>query len=269
MDIIEAPFFIQSGKFSVFLAREAEDIDSAQRLRHDVFYKEMGASETATLVKGRDVDRFDDFAENLIVKDRERNLVVGTYRLLRRASAARCGSFYTEQEFDISPLKIVNGEILEVSRSCVAKDYRIQTVIGLLWRGLAEYILHYDVLYLFGCGSFHGTDLSEMEHGLSYLYYNNLSPESCRTRTLEQYFEPLRRLPKDKVDLRKAAQQIPALIRGYTRLGGGVGDGIFIDQEFNTVDVCVVVDSNCIKPKFAHHYNTLTEQTGRFPLRAG
>ena len=269
MDILKMPFFIQSGKFVVFLAQEPQDIEAAQRLRYDVFYKEMGASETATLVKGRDVDRFDDYAENLVVKDQERNVVVGTYRLLRRSGASQCGSFYTEQEFDITPLKTVDGEILEVSRSCVAKDYRIQAVIGLLWRGLAEYILHYDVVYLFGCASFHGTDLSEMEHGLSYLYYNNLSPESCRTRTLEQYFEPLRRLPKDKVDLRKASQQIPALIRGYTRLGGGVGDGIFIDYEFNTVDVCVVVDSNCIKPKFAQHYNALSEQAGRFPLRVG
>ena len=32
---------------------------------------------------------------------------------------------------------------------------------------------------------------------------------------------------------------LPALMKGYMRLGGFVGDGAFIDYEFNTVDVCL------------------------------
>jgi|TARA_B110000285_G_C14958604_1_gene530471 putative hemolysin len=35
---------------------------------------------------------------------------------------------------------------------------------------------------------------------------------------------------------------MPALIKAYLRLGGGVADGAFIDQNFNTTDVCMVLD---------------------------
>ena len=35
---------------------------------------------------------------------------------------------------------------------------------------------------------------------------------------------------------------MPALIKAYLRLGGGVGDGAFIDSNFNTTDICMVLD---------------------------
>ncbi|TGW15455.1 GNAT family N-acetyltransferase [bacterium NHP-B] len=268
MDTAHLPFFIQFGKFRVYLASRAEDIEGAQKLRYDVFYKEMGANESASLARGRDEDSFDAFVEHLVVQDKDKNKIVGTYRLLRREGARKHGSFYTQGEFDVTSLLAMPGEILEVSRSCVDRAYRTQSVMGLLWRGLAEYILHYDVQYLFGCGSFHGTDPAQVAHGLSYLYHHHLLPESYRTRTLPQYFKPLVHMPKEAVDTKKALADIPPLLRGYTRIGGGVGDGIFIDEEFNTIDVCVVVDSNCLKPKFAQHFNAHSEQTSRFPLNA-
>ena len=37
-------------------------------------------------------------------------------------------------------------------------------------------------------------------------------------------------------------RQIPAVMKAYLRLGGGVGDGVFVDHAFNTTDVCMVVD---------------------------
>jgi putative hemolysin len=37
--------------------------------------------------------------------------------------------------------------------------------------------------------------------------------------------------------------QIPALIKAYLRLGGTVGDGAFVDHNFNTTDVCVMMDT--------------------------
>ena len=42
---------------------------------------------------------------------------------------------------------------------------------------------------------------------------------------------------------------IPALIKGYLRLGGFVGDGAFIDHPFNTTDVCLVLDTSRIDEK--------------------
>ncbi|MDT2075457.1 MAG: ornithine-acyl-ACP acyltransferase, partial [Planktomarina sp.] len=39
-----------------------------------------------------------------------------------------------------------------------------------------------------------------------------------------------------------ALRAMPALIKAYLRLGGGVGDGVYIDRAFNTTDVCLVLD---------------------------
>ena len=36
---------------------------------------------------------------------------------------------------------------------------------------------------------------------------------------------------------------MPALIKAYLRLGGFIGDGGFIDHAFNTIDVCLVLDT--------------------------
>lgn len=266
-DYADHPFYIRSNKFHVYIAQTEQDIKDAQRLRYEVFFNEMGAAENETLEKGLDVNSFDAFADHLVVTDVEQGRVVGTYRLLRREGAKKHGSFYTQGEFNIDVLVNQSGEILEVSRSCVDVNYRTQSVMRLLWRGLAEYILHYDVTYLFGCGSFHGTDLKKLAHPLSYLYYNHLLPKETCPRTLEDHYQSLQILPKDQVDEARALAEMPPLLRGYMRVGGGIGDGAFVDHAFNTVDVCVVVDSNCMTPRFAQHFNEHSEQESRFRIQ--
>jgi hypothetical protein len=44
------------------------------------------------------------------------------------------------------------------------------------------------------------------------------------------------------IDRVAAMAQMPALIRAYLRLGGYVGEGAYIDHEFNCIDVCLVMD---------------------------
>jgi hypothetical protein len=44
------------------------------------------------------------------------------------------------------------------------------------------------------------------------------------------------------------------LIKGYLRLGGFVGDGAVIDDQFNTTDVCVVVKTDLVTEKYSRHY---------------
>ena len=50
-------------------------------------------------------------------------------------------------------------------------------------------------------------------------------------------------IPAGSVDRLAAVKQIPALIKAYLRLGGYVGEGAYIDHDFNTIDVCVVLDT--------------------------
>lgn len=50
-------------------------------------------------------------------------------------------------------------------------------------------------------------------------------------------------VPEDQIDRRRAMLETPALIKAYLRLGGFVGDGAYIDRQFNTTDVCLVMDT--------------------------
>ncbi len=51
------------------------------------------------------------------------------------------------------------------------------------------------------------------------------------------------------VDRVTAMKNVPALIKAYLRLGGFVGDGVFVDHAFNTTDVCLIVDLARMNPR--------------------
>ena len=54
---------------------------------------------------------------------------------------------------------------------------------------------------------------------------------------------------KQDIDRHKAVRQIPTLIKSYLRLGGFVGEGVYLDRNFNTLDVCVILDRALISSK--------------------
>src|SRR6516164_7500934 len=83
---------IRSGPLQVRLAETAADIDAAQALRYRIFYERLGARPVPEMAhRRRDVARFDDDCDHLLVLDHSRGIVVGTYRLIRRTTAARLG----------------------------------------------------------------------------------------------------------------------------------------------------------------------------------
>ena len=69
-------------------------------------------------------------------------------------------------------------------------------------------------------------------------------------------FDPLETEAVLEADLdRKAAMmQIPSLIKAYLRLGGTVGEGAFVDHQFNTVDVCLIMDTAKLNARQARIY---------------
>ena len=54
---------------------------------------------------------------------------------------------------------------------------------------------------------------------------------------------------------------LPPLIKGYLRLGGFVGDGAVIDPQFNTTDVCIIVQTDLITDKYFRHYDRTAQRT--------
>ena len=76
----------------------------------------------------------------------------------------------------------------------------------------------------------------------------------------------MRRLDRPaRSTLARALAALPPLIKGYLRLGGFVGDGAVIDEQFNTTDVCVLVKTDLVTEKYSRHYE---RQMRRIPWTA-
>ncbi len=250
---------LRAGNLGVRIAAVPAEVDAVQALRYRVFYRELGATADDEAARtGRDRDRFDAVADHLIVVDHAIDAgadgIVATYRLIKREAAAELGRFYSEGEYDIRPIREFPGRILELGRSCVDAAYRNRIAMQLLWRGIAAYVFHYQIDLMFGCASLPGTDPDALATELTYLYQNHLAPPALRPRALPHRFVEMCRLPPEANDSRRALAQMPPLIKGYLRLGGFVGDGAVIDQQFNTTDVAVVVKTDLVTDKYYRHY---------------
>ncbi len=230
--------------FTVKLAETEAELRAAQRLRYDVFVRELGGGgEMVDHDAGLEQDRFDPYFDHMLAIDDQTGETVGVYRLLPGERAADLGQFYSEDEYDVSVLKDSGRKLLELGRSCLHPDYRGGTAMYHLWNGLAAYVNARQIEVLFGVASFHGTDVQALEQPLSMLHHNHLAPPDLRVRAQPDVFQPMDLVDVDALDRRAAMVQVPALIKAYLRLGGFVGEGAFIDHAFNTTDVCLILDT--------------------------
>ena len=155
--------FTRSNDLEVRLATDWREVEQAQRLRYRVFFEELGASaDPQTRATGLDVDPFDEHADHLIVVDRTRTLplepaVVGCYRLLPERVTRRWNDFYSSAEYDLSGLYALQGQVLELGRSCVDANHRQGAVMQLLWRGITQYQRLHRFAAMIGCAMCGGT----------------------------------------------------------------------------------------------------------------
>ena len=250
---------ISAGTLKVMLAKEAADMENSQRLRYHIYFEEMGGAPSPEVKNsGRDYDDFDSVCDHLLVIDQsligKENPVVGTYRLLRSTPAKKFGRFYSESEFDITPLKNTPGEIMELGRSCVRPDYRSRSTMQLLWRGIGAYMMHYKVQYLFGCASFVGLDVEPLKPALSFLYHNRLAPKEIRVKALSDLYVKMDWLDAESCSTPRVVASMPPLIKGYLKLGCYIGDGAVKDPSANTTDVSIILPTNAVTDKYFERY---------------
>lgn len=236
----------QDAHFEVRCADSEEDLRAAQRLRYEVFVAELGGDgEMVDHAERLERDRFDPYFDHLLLIDRRRSgpeRVVGVYRLMREGAAEAAGQFYSEDEYDLAVLRRSGRRLLELGRSCVHPDYRGGAALGLLWKGVADYVARHRIEVLFGVASFHGTDVAALAQPLSFLHYRHLAPPELRVRAVAAHFQRMDLVPPDALDRVAAMRGTPQLIKAYLRLGGFVGQGAYIDRPFNCIDVCLVMD---------------------------
>lgn len=224
---------VPSRRYHVSLAVDDGEIREAQRLRYQVFVQEMGASLTPVL-PGHDIDLYDPYCDHLLVRELENGEVVGTYRILSPDAARRVGSYYSEQEFDLTRLHFLRPRMAELGRSCVHPAHRGGAVLARLWMGLADYMTRYGYETVVGCASIAMTDGG---HAATAVYRQllprHLAPIEWRTT-------PRTRLPLESLDDGREAV-VPPLIRGYTRLGALLCGEPAWDPDFNTADLLMLL----------------------------
>jgi len=257
------------GTLEVRLARTSAEIRRAQKLRYDVFYKEMSAiADTALYFARRDIDLFDAVCDHLLVIDhgpqklRKAPAIVGTYRLLRQDIAERTGGFYSAGEFDVGSLVARHRDLkfLELGRSCVQPPYRNKRTVELLWHGIWAYVLEHRMDVMIGCASLDSTDPDRLALPLSFLHHYARAPEPWRTMALPRRYLELNRMPKAAVSPKTALQLLPPLIKGYLRLGAFVGDGAVIDRQFGTTDVLIILPVSAIRARYIAHFGPGAER---------
>jgi len=233
-------------------AKHLSEIREAQRLRFDVFATEMGARIKSPMgLAGHDVDLFDDYCEHLIVRDKESQSVIGTYRVLTPVQAQRVGSTYSDSEFDLVRLRGLRSHMVELGRSCVHPDYRQGGVILALWGALAAFMKRNQLHTMIGCAS-----IPMMHNGL----ISGDVAASIWRQVKEKYLAPVEHhvrprlpLPVEKLDDSLDIEP-PALIKGYLRLGAKVLGAPAWDPDFNTADLPMMMRIQDMPARYAKHF---------------
>ncbi|MEU8248670.1 GNAT family N-acyltransferase [Nonomuraea sp. NPDC048916] len=233
---------LDTGRYTVGMATSAADVREAQRLRYEVFAEEMGARLDSP-VSGLDVDRFDAFCDHLLVRDG--GTLVGTYRLL---PPGRVDRLYADGEFDLVNLAGLRRGLVEVGRTCVHRDHRSGAVVGLMWAGIARYMVAGGHRWLAGCCSVPLDDRGALAAAVAERV--PLGPEEYRVTPRDPWRarEPIR-------DVVRADRFVPpALLRGYLRLGAWVCGAPAHDRDFGVADFFVLLSMAKVNTRYLRHF---------------
>lgn len=234
--------------YKVRIAACDTDVACAQRLRYRVFNVEMGEGLVESEATGKDADPFDVVCDHLLIEHACSGDIVGTYRLQLGSSAAANIGYYSEQEFDFAPFEGIRHELVELGRACIAKEHRNMVVLGLLWKGIAQYAKVFGVRYLIGCSSLTSTDPIEGQAAYRKLR-RYLSPESFLTCPTAKFDCSVPEAKELQVAERSRSVDIPRLMRAYLTMGARICGEPALDREFKTIDFLTLLDLRSLGPR--------------------
>ena len=243
---------ISKSTVEVSWAKHQDEVREAQRLRYEVFGKEMGARLPQT-VAGHDIDLFDDYCEHLLVRDGASGAVIGTYRVLTPAQAKRVGGTYTDTEFDLTRLRFMRERMVELGRSCVHAEHRHGGVILALWGALFEFMARNQLDTMIGCASIPMLHNGIVSGDAAASMWKQLSKTNLAS--IEFHALPRLPLPIEELDSDLPVEP-PALIRGYLRLGAKILGAPAWDPDFNTADLPMLMQVKDLPNRYRKHFAT-------------
>jgi len=245
-------------RFDVKISRDEREVREVQKLRFEVFNLEMQKGLKSSYEQELDVDDYDALCDHIIVRDLTKGSVVGTYRLLLGSHVRDHFGFYSESEFDLKNIRRQSGELLELGRSCVHKDYRQRTIMDMMWQTIAAYVRSHQVRYLFGCGSLPTMDPDEVSSCFALLKRNHYAPETLRVYPLPANSFPGLDEQIKVDDPRAVSDRLPKLILGYLKLGAMLCGPPALDLEFGVTDLFLLLDVQELSHEYQRHFGFST-----------
>ena len=228
-------------QYATRLARNAEEIRAAQVLRYEVFNLELNEGLASSHATGLDADPFDAVCDHLLVEHVPTGHIVGTYRLQTGDNAKANLGYYCAQEFHFNAFEPLRGQIVELGRACVHRQHRNLVVLGLLWKGIADYAKERGGRYLMGCSSLTSQDAADGASAYADLCRKHLVTPQWRTTPLPAYECSLRQVAAEPV-------KIPKLLRAYLTLGAKICGPPALDRHFKTIDFLTLLDLGTMHP---------------------
>lgn len=236
---------ISDARYTVRLAEDRLEVESALRLRYDVFNVELGGPESGAGDEGLEFDAYDLKCRHLIVISKETGKTVGTYRLNSIETAHSTHGFYAANEFTIEdlPREVLHNGI-EIGRACIAREHRNTKVLFLLWKALLAYLKKSGKRYYFGCCSIFTQDADLGRRAYRQMIRDGRLHESFSVMPCRNGLS----LVEEGGDADKV--ELPALFNMYLRIGARVCGPPMIDSEFGTIDFFVVFDVEEMTEKY-------------------
>ena len=259
-------------RYSLLLSTDATLVEAAQRLRFDVFTSTPGFRLPAGRQTGEfgqrdglDVDRFDEYCDHLLVRDDDTGELVGCYRMLAPAGAIAAGGLYTATEFDLRSFDPLRPSLVEMGRAVVREGHRNGGVVLLMWAGILAYLDQYGYDYVTGCVSVPIGDNadgdvpgSQLRGVRDFIRSRHAAPPQYRVR-------PHRPVLVDGKTIDDIAPpprpSVPALMRGYLRLGAQVCGEPAHDPDFGVGDFCVLLDKRRADTRYLRRLRSVSAAT--------
>jgi putative hemolysin len=260
-----APGQAAAPRYSLLLSTDPDLIEAAQRLRYDVFTSTPGFTLPTGAEGQRDVDRFDEYCDHLLVRDDDTGELVGCYRMLAPTGAIAAGGLYTATEFDVRAFDPLRPSLVEMGRAVVREGHRNGGVVLLMWAGILAYLDRYGYDYVTGCvsvpigGEADGeTPGSQLRGVRDFILSRHSAPPQYRV-------SPYRPVLIDGKAIDEIAPpprpSVPALMRGYLRLGAQVCGEPAHDPDFGVGDFCVLLEKQRADTRYLRRLRSVSAAT--------
>lgn len=223
----------------------------------------------------RDIDKYDNFYDHIVLWDNEQYELVGAYRMVPIDRVDQSHSetgLYSETLFDLSNLRAdIRQQGLELGRSFVQPAYWGKRSLDYLWHGIGAYLKQNpEIRYLLGAVSISNDFNKEAKASLVRFYQTYFGDKEqmvSATRpftysagqglqfTGDDYSGEFKAL---KAKLKEEGASVPTLYKQYSELcetGGTQFSAFNVDPDFcDCIDGFVIVDMSKLKPSKKERY---------------